>query len=107
MEAKNPDSYLKRTSHVTGACRNHVHVPEDSEDDHIQVEKSHHPIEIADIAHITFGGTSSRFWMYRKYFSLMSLEELENSPFKSWECLTILLSKGIEINLVIKDEKAM
>ena len=37
----------------------------------------------------------------------MNLEDLRNTPFFSWECLTIMLPNEIEINLVIKDEKAM
>ena len=37
----------------------------------------------------------------------MSLKDLKDAPFHSWECLTILLPTQIEVNLVIKNEKAM
>ena len=45
--------------------------------------------------------------MFRKYFNQMKLDELENTPFKSWECLTLCFTGGLEVNLVIKNEKAM
>ena len=47
---------------------------------------------VKDIKGIIFGGINSRFWMLRKHFNSMNINELENIPFYSWQCLTIQLN---------------
>ena len=44
--------------------------------------------------------------MLRKHFNSMSLTELENLKFYSWQCLS-LQTWGRDVDLVIKDDKKM
>jgi len=53
-----------------------------------------------------FGGLHSRFWMLRKHFNSMTLEELESAPFYSWETISLQLQHR-DVDLVIKDPKDM
>ena len=58
---------------------------------------------ITDIKAFIFGGGSSRFWVLRKHINSMELKLLNDLPFYSWECLTIIMNDDQAINLVIKD----
>jgi len=44
---------------------------------------------VSDIIGFIYGGCSSRFWMLRKHFNLLSPAELRDVPFYSWQCITI------------------
>ena len=58
---------------------------------------------ISEINHILYGGISFRFWMLRKHFNSLMREDLEDLPFYSWQCLTLVLQRR-EVNLVIPDK---
>ena len=53
-----------------------------------------------------FGGMHSRFWMLRKHFNSISVEELEQAPFYSWETISLQLPHR-DVDLVIQDPKHM
>lgn len=44
---------------------------------------------IDDVQSILFGGMNARFWMLRKHFNSLSLDELKYVPFYSWQCITL------------------
>ena len=62
---------------------------------------------ISDIKAFIFGGSSSRFWVLRKHINSMDSKLLNDLPFYSWECLTIIMNDDQAINLVIKDQHDM
>lgn len=59
---------------------------------------------VSEIRGIIFGGLQSRFWMLRKHFNSMNLEELDDIPFLSWQCLSLQLPHR-DVDIVIKDEQ--
>lgn len=59
---------------------------------------------IDQIESIIFGGFSSRFWIYRKHINTIDPSKF---PFYAWECVTLMLIDGREIDIVIKNEKRM
>ena len=61
---------------------------------------------VKDIKGIIYGGLQSRFWMLRKHFNSMNLEELDDIPFHSWQCLTLILPHR-DVDIVIKDPYQM
>jgi len=61
---------------------------------------------VSDITGFMFGGFSSRFWMLRKHINSLTIEDLHNSPFYSWNCITIN-NKERDIDLVIRNEEHM
>lgn len=61
---------------------------------------------VDDIIGFHYGGSNARFWMLRKHFNSMTLDELKNIPFYSWQCITLEL-KHRSVDLVIPDEKDM
>lgn len=62
----------------------------ESEDgDVYKLSKSSSTTAVADITGIVYGGTTSRFWIFRKHFSCLSFAQLQNLPFHSWDCLTL------------------
>ena len=61
---------------------------------------------VSEIKDFIFGGFSSRFWMLRKHFNCMSIGELQNIPFHSWQCITLQLENR-DVDLVIPDQKDM
>ena len=67
---------------------------------------SHASCSVDDVTDFIFGGTNSRFWMFRKHFNSMTREELKMAPFHSWQCISLILG-GRNIDLVIKDDKKM
>lgn len=71
-----------------------------------KISKSNASCQIDSIKGFIFGGTSSRFWLLRKHFNLMKLEELREVPFFSWECITLKL-KDRDVDLVIRDDQQM
>ena len=83
-----------------------------------QFVKSSCSTKISDIEGIVFGGTSSRFWIYRKHkcsldFNLIKNDTLSTKkarrtslPFYSWQCISLYL-KDRSVDLVIKNEKNM
>lgn len=73
----------------------------ENDDDYLNKE-SNSSTKVADIRGIVFGGIRSRFWMLRKHFNSMSVDELQNVPFHSWECLSIQLHDR-DVDMVIKD----
>ena len=42
---------------------------------------------IKDIKGILYGGFQSRFWILRKHFNVLSLEDLRDLPFYNWQCI--------------------
>ena len=58
------------------------------------------------IEYFMYGGFSSRFWALRKHINCLQDEQLENLPFKSWECISIKMAHR-EVDLVIKDPDQM
>ena len=69
-------------------------------------EKSSTSCNVDDIQGFFFGANNSRFWMLRKHFLSMSLDELNKMPFFSWQCITLQL-KSREVNLVIPEDRDM
>ena len=65
--------------------------------------------DISEIESILFGCVGSRFWVYRKHINSMEHKDIKagKMPFYAWECLTINLQGGRELNLVIKNEACM
>ena len=65
--------------------------------------------ELCDVESFLYGGIGSRFWMFRKHINSMDLQDIKANkmPFFTWECITINLSRGREVNLVIKNEACM
>lgn len=61
---------------------------------------------VDDIQGIVLGGISSRFWMLRKHFNSLKVDELNDLPFYSWECLTIKLPTR-DVDMVIRDQDDM
>ena len=61
---------------------------------------------VKDIKSFSFGGFSSRFWLYRKHINSMEHKDLRNLPFYCWECIT-LSTDDRDVNIVIKNEKDM
>ena len=62
---------------------------------------------IDEIEGIIYGGFSSRFWIFRKHINSMCKTEKGEIPFYAWECVTLILNKGREIDLVITNEQRM
>jgi hypothetical protein len=62
-----------------------------------------------EIESILYGCSGSRFWVYRKHINSMEHKDIKagKMPFYAWECLTINLFGGREVNLVIKNEACM
>ena len=46
---------------------------------------------------------SSRFWIMRKHINFNCGHQLEDLPFKSWNCITLQLAHR-DVDLVIKNE---
>jgi len=63
--------------------------------------------KLSDIEGIVYGGFSSRFWIFRKHINSMAKTENGEMPFYAWECVTLILNKGREIDLVIVNETRM
>ena len=61
---------------------------------------------VDDIIGFHYGGSNARFWMLRKHFNTMTVDELKYAPFYSWQCITLEL-KHREVDLVIPNEKDM
>ena len=59
--------------------------------------------KLSEIEGFVYGGFSSRFWMLRKHISSMHVDNLDQLPFHSWNCLTIRLQRR-DIDLVIRDD---
>ena len=53
------------------------------------------------------GGANSTFWMLRRQINSMSLDELSSLPFFSWQCLTLIMEDGLNVDLVIGDDREM
>jgi len=61
----------------------------------------------SDIEGIVYGGTSSRFWLFRKHINCIeSVSELQKVPFYAWDCITLILNHR-EVDLVIRNEAEM
>ena len=69
-------------------------------DEDFNIETSSTSCHVSDIIAISFGGLQSRFWMLRKHFNSMNIEDLQDPPFHAWECLTLTL-RHRDIDLVI------
>ena len=67
-----------------------------------ELTKSSACTNVEEITGLVFGGTTSRFWLYRKHFSCLPFSKLQNLPFHAWDCLT-LQTKARDIDLVIPD----
>ena len=68
--------------------------------------KSNTSCYLSEIKSIIYGGTSSRFWLHRKYINSMDLKNLkdkEKMPFYAWECLTLQLEHR-DVDLIIRKE---
>jgi hypothetical protein len=61
---------------------------------------------VSDIKDFIFGGMTSRIWMLRKHFNSMSLSEISEVPFHSWQCITLILEHR-DVDLIISDESDM
>ena len=63
-------------------------------DDRVSIkrQKSKASCRISNIKAFIFGGGSSRFWVLRKHINSMELKLLNDLPFYSWECLTIIMN---------------
>ena len=74
---------------------------------HFHRVRSKCSFKVSDITGFIFGGFGTRFWIFRKHICGMDTTDIINNlPFYCWECLTIL-TPGIDLNLVIKDEVDM
>ena len=62
--------------------------------------------KLSEIEGFVYGGFSSRFWMLRKHISSMHVDNLDQLPFHSWNCLTIRLQRR-DIDLVIRDDQQL
>jgi hypothetical protein len=70
--------------------------------------KSKASCDLAEIDGFTYGPISSRFWLLRQHINSMPATEINKGlPFYSWECITLYLKSGRQMNLVIQDEDAM
>ena len=78
------------------------------DDPNYRLVKSTSSCRLEDILGFVYGGSSSRFWMFRKYTNNLSSRDIEREPlpFYSWECLTLQLVNR-DVYLVIRDEKHM
>ena len=78
------------------------------DDDEIEFacKKSKSSCRINKIKSFLFGGFSSRFWILRKHINSMQIEDLDDLPFFSWQCISLEL-KNRCIDLVIKDQTKM
>ena len=61
---------------------------------------------VSEIKDLIYGGMSSRFWMLRKHFISMSVSEIAEIPFYSWQCITLVLEHR-DVDLIISDEDDM
>ena len=61
---------------------------------------------VSEIKDFIYGGMSSRFWMLRKHFNCMSINELRHIPFYSWQCITLCLNHR-DVDLVISNDSDM
>ena len=69
-------------------------------------KKSNASCKIKEIKSITYGGFSSRFWLYRKHMISQDPRILRNkdlTPFYAWECLTLELGNR-DIDIIIRKE---
>lgn len=73
------------------------------------IKKSAGSFEISDVESIVYGGASSRFWIFRKHINSMNIQDIKANkmPFYAWECITINLATGREVNIVVKNEACM
>ena len=63
---------------------------EEEQELHFELSVSRTSCRVSDIEAIVFGGTTSRFWMMRKYFNMFkSSEDLAKFPFYAWECISL------------------
>jgi hypothetical protein len=71
--------------------------------------KSSCSFDIDEVESFLYGGIGSRFWIFRKHINSMDLQEIRANkmPFQAWDCITINLERGREINIVIKNEACM
>jgi hypothetical protein len=58
--------------------------------------------KVSEIKSIIFGGTSSRFWMFRKHMNTLRNKDLMKAPFFCWECLTVQMPHR-DIDLVVRN----
>ena len=72
----------------------------------VSLKKSMYSCYLHEIQGFIVGGVCSRFWLLRKHVNMMTPQEIEQIPFYSWECITILLDEH-QIHLVISHEEMM
>lgn len=73
----------------------------------IKLVKSKASFFLKDVNGFIYGGTSSKFWMFRKHFNHLDDEYYKGDvPFFPWECITIQLPER-DVYLIIKDENLM
>lgn len=64
--------------------------------------------KVSDIIKFVYGPFTSRFWIMRKHFNLMSQYDLGyNIPFFAWDCITITTKDKGDLYLIIRDEEQM
>lgn len=61
--------------------------------------------KVSDIKGFIYGGTTSRFWMLRKFYILKPNDAIA-TPMKSWSCITLQLAHR-DIDLIIQDDYQM
>ena len=76
---------------------------------HYKYVKSKCSCKVSDIEGFTYGGMTSRFWIYRKHLLSMTFQDIKEScnfPFYPWECITLQL-KNRDLDLVIRNDDHM
>ena len=71
----------------------------------IKLSRSSGSCYLKEIQGFVYGGSCSRFWMFRKHFSSLSQAYYmtQKVPFYPWECITLQMN-GRDVYLVIKNE---
>ena len=73
----------------------------------IKCVKSNASFHFCRVMGFIYGGTSSKWWMFRKHFNHMDDEFFKGEvPFYPWECLSIQLLDR-DVFLIIKNESLM
>ena len=63
---------------------------------------------LSEVTKMTYGPFVTRFWMLRKHMIMMDRMDLQvDSPFYSWDCLTLSFGEKKDLHLIIKNEKVM
>ena len=112
-----PDEIIAETKAMNDANKRGEKYMKKSElEDQFTWNQSNASTYLDDIEGIVMGGSTSRFWIYRKHMCSLEVVDLRmdsqnedqptNFPFFAWQCISLVTSTRT-IDLVIKNDKQM